>query len=214
MPLSPPNTVCLLLALHIAYATEQLFLADHPNQQPQGSGGMRLLEMKNCLHACIHACQLKGQQHKSTACKREAPIQPSDAHHHLQHVRLPHMYWRVLERKDHAIFYNPSWSLTMTSELATSLAYPLKWLGWNEFLFFLLRKISPELTSVPIFLYFVCGMPATSRLTNGVGPCPGSEPANLLPKWSVPNLTTRPWASPWNEFLMFLFHFKLGNFLS
>ena len=27
------------------------------------------------------------------------------------------------------------------------------------FVFILLRKISPELTPVPIFLYFVCGMP-------------------------------------------------------
>ena len=28
--------------------------------------------------------------------------------------------------------------------------------------FFFLRKISPELTSVPIFLYFICGTPATA----------------------------------------------------
>ena len=27
------------------------------------------------------------------------------------------------------------------------------------FFFFFVRKISPELTSVPVFLYFVCGMP-------------------------------------------------------
>ena len=31
-------------------------------------------------------------------------------------------------------------------------------------LFFCLTKISPELTSVPIFLYFVCGTPATAWL--------------------------------------------------
>ena len=51
------------------------------------------------------------------------------------------------------------------------------------------RKIGPELTSVPIFLYFVCGAPATA-LQHGlipatawldkqcVGPCLGSELAN------------------------------------
>ena len=39
-----------------------------------------------------------------------------------------------------------------------------------EFFFFafLVRKIGPELTSVPIFLYFVCGMPPQHGLTNSV----------------------------------------------
>ena len=32
------------------------------------------------------------------------------------------------------------------------------WLFWG----FFSRKISPELTSVPIFLYFICGMPTTA----------------------------------------------------
>ena len=31
----------------------------------------------------------------------------------------------------------------------------------------LLRKIGPELTSVPIFLYFICGMPTTAWLAKG-----------------------------------------------
>ena len=57
--------------------------------------------------------------------------------------------------------------------------------------FFCLRKIRPELISVPVFLYFVCGSPATAwPLTSGVGLYPGTEPR--LPKQSVLNLTTRP----------------------
>ena len=32
------------------------------------------------------------------------------------------------------------------------------------FTIFFLRKISPELTSVPILLYFMCGMPTTAWL--------------------------------------------------
>ena len=37
------------------------------------------------------------------------------------------------------------------------------------FLFlFLLRKIGPELTSVPIFLYFVCGTQSQHGLMSGV----------------------------------------------
>ena len=40
-------------------------------------------------------------------------------------------------------------------------------------------KISPELTSVPIFLYFICGMPATAWLGKQcIDPHPGSELAN------------------------------------
>ena len=35
---------------------------------------------------------------------------------------------------------------------------------------------------------------ATAWLMSGVGPHPGTEPG--LPKWSVPNLTTRPWGWP------------------
>ena len=34
-------------------------------------------------------------------------------------------------------------------------------------LFCFLRKTGPELTSVPIFLYFICGTPATAWLDSG-----------------------------------------------
>ena len=53
--------------------------------------------------------------------------------------------------------------------------------------FFFLRKISPELTSIPILLYFICGTPTTAWLAKAV-PClhPGSEPVNPgAPKWNV-----------------------------
>ena len=52
---------------------------------------------------------------------------------------------------------------------------------------FLLRKIGPELTSEIIFLYFVCGTPATAWLDEQcVGLRQGSEPTNLgLLKWST-----------------------------
>ena len=64
------------------------------------------------------------------------------------------------------------------------------------FYFIFLRKLSPELTSatnppllteedqpeltfVPIFLYFICGTPATAWLDERcIGLCTGSEPAN------------------------------------
>ena len=47
-------------------------------------------------------------------------------------------------------------------------------------------KIGPELTSVPIFLFFICGMLSQHGLTRGVGPHLGSEPENPGPlKWSV-----------------------------
>ena len=59
----------------------------------------------------------------------------------------------------------------------------------------LLRKICSELTSVTIFLYFVCGSLPLAWLMSGAGPHPGSKPVNLG-CWSLrstPNLTTRPW---------------------
>ena len=44
---------------------------------------------------------------------------------------------------------------------------------------FLLRKTGPELTTMLIFLYFICGMPATAWLDKWhVGLQPGSEPVN------------------------------------
>ena len=46
-------------------------------------------------------------------------------------------------------------------------------------LLFLLRKFGPELTSVPIFLYFIYGMPATAWLHKWcLGPLLGSKPLN------------------------------------
>ena len=47
--------------------------------------------------------------------------------------------------------------------------------------FFCLRKIVAELTSVPIFLYFICGMLSQHGLMRGVGLHPGSEPMNPNP---------------------------------
>ena len=51
-----------------------------------------------------------------------------------------------------------------------------------EFLFLFLRKISTELTSVPIFLQFIGGMHATAWLEERwVGPLSGSELVNSGP---------------------------------
>ena len=70
--------------------------------------------------------------------------------------------------------------------------------GWIWFFsFFLLRKIVPELTSVPMFLYCVCGLPPQHDLLSGVGPCLGSKRVNLGQQskvcWTWP---LRYWASP------------------
>ena len=47
---------------------------------------------------------------------------------------------------------------------------------------FFLRKIGPELTSVPIFRYFTCGVPATAWLDKqSIGLRLGSEPVNHGP---------------------------------
>ena len=53
---------------------------------------------------------------------------------------------------------------------------------------FCLRKIRPDLTSMPVFLYFVRRTPATAWLDKWcAGPCPGSKPANPQPpKQSTP----------------------------
>ena len=56
----------------------------------------------------------------------------------------------------------------------------------------LLRKTRPELTSMPIFLCFVCGSPWLPMI--GAGPHLGTEPGSL--KWNAPNLTTRPQGRP------------------
>ena len=43
-------------------------------------------------------------------------------------------------------------------------AYALETQTFTFFFLSFLRKISPELTSVTIFLYFICGMPAIAWL--------------------------------------------------
>ena len=67
-----------------------------------------------------------------------------------------------------------------------------------NFFLFLLRQISPELTSLTVFLYFICGTPATAQLDQQwVGLHPGSEPANLGPwKWNMRTLSLCRRASP------------------
>ena len=69
------------------------------------------------------------------------------------------------------------------------------WHEFNEFLSFWGRR--PELISMPIFLYFLCGMPATAWLDNWCkGPHLGSEPENpRLPKQCA-NLTAMPPGQP------------------
>ena len=65
-------------------------------------------------------------------------------------------------------------------------------LGYKDetlLLFFFLRKIGPELTSVPIFLRFICGMPTTACPDDQcLGLCPGSKLVNPRPpkqsRWS------------------------------
>ena len=60
-------------------------------------------------------------------------------------------------------------------EISPELTFP-------ESLLFLLRKPGPELTSVPIFLYFICETPTTTWLEKQcVGPHLGSKPANPGP---------------------------------
>ena len=56
-----------------------------------------------------------------------------------------------------------------------------------NFLCLCVRKIVPNITSVPIFLYFIYGMPVTAWLDKWcVGPCLGSEPPNPRPpKWGM-----------------------------
>ena len=71
--------------------------------------------------------------------------------------------------------YSLTTTLLLSDEASSSL-----------FLFlFLLRKICPELTSVPIFLYFVCGTLPQHGLMN-VRPCPGSKPMNPGPPKQSP----------------------------
>ena len=71
------------------------------------------------------------------------------------------------------------------------------WLFNDHSFFFLLREIGPEPMSVPICLYFVCGMPPQHGLMSGVGLCPGSELVNPgPPKQSMQTEPLWHWACP------------------
>ena len=68
----------------------------------------------------------------------------------------------------------------------------------------LLRKIHPELTSVPIFLYFVCGSPPQHSHQVVVLVCT-REPNPGCQSGALGILTTRPWG--WPPFEDFYDHF-------
>ena len=51
-------------------------------------------------------------------------------------------------------------------------------------LLFLLRKTGPELTSVPIFLYFICGMPAPLWVAKRCHVCTQDPNRQTLGRWS------------------------------
>ena len=106
-----------------------------------------------------------------------------------------------------SLFHSPLWKEIMRNiwfNIFSSIYLFIYWLMRKicpeltsvpiSFSSFLLRKIGPELTSVPIFLYFLyVGCCHSVSLMSGVGPCRGSEPMNpRLPKWSMQNLTTMP----------------------
>ena len=101
---------------------------------------------------------------------------------------------------------------------------------WNFNFLFLIKKIGPELTpvaklpifalgkvaleiiSVPIFLYFVCGMLSQLGFMSSLGPWLESEPVNPRPlKQSTLNLTTVPLGWPL-QFLFFTFHCDMWTF--
>ena len=87
----------------------------------------------------------------------------------------------------------------ISSELTSAANPPLFF-----FFFLLLRKIGPGLTSVLIFLYFICGMPVTAWLDKQyVGPAPGIRTGKLrATKTECVNLTAVPLG--WPQFLTFL----------
>ena len=61
--------------------------------------------------------------------------------------------------------------------------------------FFFLWKIDPELTSMPIFLYFVCGSPPQHGCHRVVWSVPKNQTRSL--NWSMLNLITRLRGWPW-----------------
>ena len=79
---------------------------------------------------------------------------------------------------------------------------------------FLVRKIGPELTSVPVFLHFVCGLLPQHGLMRGVGPHLVCEPTNTgLLKQSARDLTIVPQGWPLKLIYYYLLCFLMhGNF--
>ena len=68
----------------------------------------------------------------------------------------------------------------------------------KEINFIFLRKISPELTSMPIFLCIICGTPATAWIDKCcIGPHLGTKPANPpTAEAERANLTATPPGGP------------------
>ena len=74
------------------------------------------------------------------------------------------MFWYLSGQVPYCSFSKLSW-LSSDIYLFFSVNFRVCWssLIKNSIeIFFFLRNISPELTSVPIFLYFICGMPTTA----------------------------------------------------
>ena len=75
--------------------------------------------------------------------------------------------------------------------------------------FFLVRKIGPELSSVPVFLYFVCGTPQVLAWWVLFRSTPGIQTTNSRP--SKQSMQTQPlchWASPNRLILRKVFSFS------
>ena len=72
--------------------------------------------------------------------------------------------------------------------------------GWSlrikSFFFFSVRKIRPELTSMPVLLYFICGMPLQHGLMSSVQVLTRDLNSWTLGRWSraceLNHYTTRP----------------------
>ena len=85
------------------------------------------------------------------------------------------------------------------------LHFSVKFVG-NQLLLLLFlcaRKIGPELTSVPIFLYFVCGNPPQNGLMSGARSTPRIRICEL--KWSMQTQPLHQQASPIIIFFKLLF---------
>ena len=107
------------------------------------------------------------------------------------------------------------WNLSLLSSSSSSSFGKEDWPWANigcQSSSFCLRKVAPELSSMPIFLYFVCRMLSQHGLVNGMPVCAqDTNPWILAPKAGRANLTTVPsgWL-PIPSFLtwvLLLFHF-------